>query len=427
LAQEFLLLRAPLHLCVLTPAPRMAGNELEKPLVRRQTTMKDIGLTGLQIFVFFFFIFCDVGKVLAFAWAIKGTAVQGQSIVVMQSITSIIIGICLTAFNHGAAGLKECFDPMVILRFFIVAAMFSINQTLGALQYMALTAATAKVLAQVRLPVLALCSRWIVSRVYHRKQWCALFLITVTAITFCWVQGKKDKMQASQSLMFFGYTCSIVASLCTIVAGLFSERSLKKFKTTPFYTQKVQIEIGGIIVASFMLWFMPVFANLVDLSTKDSLNPFNPRTQYSCDVSGFKVYRTQWGDNAGTPPSDDCQVVQEDSGTFFGGWALSTVVCLSMLLMQSWMAGITAKYMSQVMKQIGQCVSLLLCYFLGDCLLFRRTKISWVLTLIAFAVTASLAWFLVEENKQKEKRKQTKPVPESPPESPHTILKHDTP
>jgi len=304
-----------------------------------------------------------------------------------------------------------------------------------------LTAATAKVLAQVRLPVLALLSRWIVKRVYHFNQWCALCCITVTAVLFCWYQGKKDTKQASQALMIFGYTCSIVASLCSIIAGLFSERTLKKYKKTHFYAQKVQIELGGIVVGSFMLFFMPVFADFMNLSTKDSLNPFNPRKQYLCDDNGSQVYKTQWGANAEVAPTGSCELYLEDSGTFFGGWGLSTAVCLGMLVMQSWMAGITAKKMSVVMKQVGQCVSLLLCYFLGDCLLFRRTSISLTLTVIAFAVTASLAWFLVEENKAKAKAKAApiNKVPELPnntvkreeeeeeDDEAHTFLKHDTP
>jgi len=263
-------------------------------------------------------------------------------------------------------------------------------------QYVSLSPATAKVLAQVRLPILALGSGVFVGRKYKCMQWIGLLLITGTAILFCEVKnslsgGGHEKASSNAGGVVFGYVCSLTASLFSVIAGLLSERFLKQFKKTPFYTQKVQIEVGGIIVGCAMLFLMPIFADVMNLGNKDSLNAFNPRTEYDCNG----VTQTVWGVNKTALPG--CTVKEEFDGNFFDGWTPATVICLIMLMGQSWMAGYMAKAMSQVMKQVGQCASLLFTYFLGDCLIFARAAFSWTLTLVAFLVAGSMAFFFYYE------------------------------
>jgi drug/metabolite transporter (DMT)-like permease len=344
---------------------------------------KPEAFTFRNMAIFCLFICTDVGKVFAFSWAIHGTAVQSQTIVVMTATLSILIGALLTC-KDGAGELKHCVDLRAICRFFVIAMLFSLNQTLGALQYVALSPATAKALAQVQLPILALGSLVVLGRIYTLRQWVALLLVTATVIVFTEVHAG-DEQTGGQ---LFGYVCSVAASACTVVAGLFSEKFLKRSMSTPFYTQKVQIEIGGVIVATTMMFFMPVFADFMGLANKDSLDAFNERKSYSCNG----VIQTVWGE--GKPEPKGCELVGYYKGNFFDGWQFSTVVCLVMQMFQAWMAGFLAKSMSQVMKQVGQCLSLLVCYFLGDCLIFARTTMNPVLTLTSFLVVGSVALFI---------------------------------
>eukprot|EP00929_Paragymnodinium_shiwhaense_P112326 TRINITY_DN80585_c0_g1_i1.p1 TRINITY_DN80585_c0_g1~~TRINITY_DN80585_c0_g1_i1.p1 ORF type:complete len:377 (-),score=74.63 TRINITY_DN80585_c0_g1_i1:23-1153(-) len=341
----------------------------------------------VQAALFCVFVTTDVGKVMAFSWAIRGTAVQSQTIVVVNSAMSILVGTLLTS-KDGVKGIRAAFDPVAIARFGFVAFLFCINQTLGALQYTALSPGTAKVLGQIRLPFLAFGSRWVLRRVYSLWQWVGLMAITITAIAFAEV--KAGEAASADGDLFFGYGCSILASLATVTAGLLSERFLKQHKNTPFYTQKVQLECGGIVFATAMLWFMPWYADVMDLSVKDSLVFDNPRTTYQC-AHGLK---TVWGEAAFGAAPEGCTHVETFDGSFFDGWCLATCVCLLMSMAQSWMAGYLAKAMSQVAKQIGQCASLLLCYFLGDCFLFRRASLDPTLSLIACAVVCSMALYV---------------------------------
>merc|ERR1712032_5766 len=124
------------------------------------------------------------------------------------------------------------------------------------------------------------------------------------------------------------------------------------------------------------------------LANTDSLNAFNERKSYLCNG----VIQTVWGE--GKPEPKGCEFVGHYKGNFFDGWQFSTVVCLAMQMFQAWMAGFLAKSMSQVMKQVGQCLSLLICYFLGDCYIFAHSTVDPVLTLIAFLVVGSVAFFV---------------------------------
>merc|ERR1712226_1071068 len=160
------------------------------------------------------------------------------------------------------------------------------------------------------------------SRTYSIRQWIGLIAITVSAIAFAEIQaGLGGESPKREKNLLFGYSCSVLASLSTVVAGLFSERFLKSKKDTPFYTQKVQIELGGLCFACAMLWFMPWLADAADLAMKDSLAFFSPRTEYECNG----VTKTLWGkQNSGNVTPVGCRLVAQYHGRFFDGWSPTT-------------------------------------------------------------------------------------------------------
>lgn len=261
-------------------------------------------------------------------------------------------------------------SPCDVLTCLPVAAAFSLGQTLQIKAYgSGISAAVNTVLGYFYMPLSALLSRWVFHRAYGGLEWLALGLLSISAVVF--VQLRSDRGASTTSLE--AVVCCLGSVVSSCLGSLACEKIMKA-RQSPFYTQKVHLEVGGLLTAVAML-FVVGFAS-------------------SRDADAFWKKRDVGGGDM-------------ESGIFVG-WSLQTVLALLATLVQSWLGGLVSKRLSTVVRSVAQCMSLLIIYFFGD-LVLKKLPFDWVVGAAAVVVALSVQVFTLAGQRLR------KPPPEAPP------------
>lgn len=312
------------------------------------------GLSSQLVFVMLF-IASDASRTLIFAWAINGAPIVQQSIVVTVSAASVLVGVLMSTVFDGRDGFTAAAcDIWSTLRCLPVAACFSVGQTLQIKAYgFGINPAVNTVLGYFYMPLSALLSRWVFRRAYGVLEWLALVLLSASSVLF--VLLRQDRSDGGTSLVAAACCLGAVATSC--IGSLSSERIMKA-QQSPFYTQKVHLEYGGLLTATLGLFLIGV------ASSQDADAFWKPR-----DVGGGKMR----------------------SGLFVG-WSAPTFAAVAATLVQSWLGGLVSKRLSTVVRSVAQCLSLLIVYFFGD-LVLRALQFDWVMGGAAVVVALSVQVF----------------------------------
>jgi len=131
-----------------------------------------------------------------------------------------------------------------------------------------------------------------------------------------------------------------------------------KAGASPFYVQKVHLEVGGLLSAVAMLFISGV------LSKRPNDAFWKKR-----DIGGGRM----------------------ESGIFVA-WDAKIVLVLVAQVVQSWLGGLVAKRLSTVVRAVAQCLSLLLIYFVGD-LVLKHVAFDWPVGSMALAVALTVQVF----------------------------------
>jgi len=314
----------------------------------------------VQVACVVFFIISDASRTVINEWALKDAAIVQQSIVVAMAGSSIVLGSILALSIEGLPGLKSALSPSEACRFLPVSAVFSIGQTCQIYAYsFGITAVENTVIGYFYMPLSAVLSRFIFKRYYSGLEWLALFLLMLCATTFVLMQVKKDSTSQGLNVVGVAFVCGSVAFSC--LGSVLAEKFMKH-GTASFHVQKVQLEIGDLLMASVMLL-----------------------------VTGFASKRPKdafWKERpVGTP--DDMHM---EKGVF-AGWNWKILVVLAATLMQSWLGGLVAKQLSTVIRAVAQCLSLLLIYFVGD-LYLKGLPFDWPQGAMAIVVALTVQVFV---------------------------------
>eukprot|EP00929_Paragymnodinium_shiwhaense_P119028 TRINITY_DN90917_c0_g1_i1.p1 TRINITY_DN90917_c0_g1~~TRINITY_DN90917_c0_g1_i1.p1 ORF type:complete len:523 (+),score=114.27 TRINITY_DN90917_c0_g1_i1:85-1653(+) len=335
-----------------------------------------------QMGLFALYIFMDVGKSLANSFALKDSGVNTTSLVISQSIMSILIGIVITLVIDGAQTVYSAVQPAQLMRFGLVSAMFAAAQCFASLSYKYMDASLIKTLGQARLLQTAILSSIFLRRRYIGAQWATMCVVVLGAMLFLnskiAAQEAYDVKQVLPGYELDRFTCYEYLSnltelnatvdsvptfcgdpveehlpdeeknvkiglLCTFLyllisdgASIVSESFLKGDKKLPFYVQKITIEIMGLPISFCMSFFMPWFQK--QLGTKEKY---------------WK--KDMWW--------------VEGSGGLFRSWSWYTAIALLFIIGQSWMGGIICKKLNSVMKLLGKVCSSACVYVMSDLIL----------------------------------------------------------
>eukprot|EP00439_Symbiodinium_sp_Y106_P010036 s6774_g1.t1 len=148
----------------------------------------------------------------------------------------------------------------------------------------------------------------------------------------------------------------VILSVCmSCLASMLSEKIMKA-GSSPFYIQKVNLDIGSFITSVIML--------------------------FVCGMASQRPNDAFWKRFSG---------LGMEAGIFVA-WDARMVLVLVVTLLQNWLAGLVAKRLSTVIRSSAQQLSLLIVYFVGDIWL-NHVVFDWPVGTTALVIALSVQVF----------------------------------
>ncbi|CAE6927550.1 unnamed protein product [Symbiodinium sp. CCMP2592] len=209
----------------------------------------------------------DIGQAFVIDWA-EGRTSQGgvgkryvrQSVLVIEPFLAIIVGLAVQGSSGGFDAVWECLDRHKFLEFIPVCLFFGVGMSMKMRAVGYFNAGTIKIFGQLRLPLVALVSTYLLSRHYSREQWQAITAVAVSCFFFMWCkeqQGRRTK-DSNDQLDVRGLLLLAGWILLNVLGGVFAERAYKS-GDKPFFSKKVSEDFGYLLLNFAMLFVMPCF------------------------------------------------------------------------------------------------------------------------------------------------------------------------
>lgn len=333
---------------------------------------------SMQVGLLALYVASTPAKALASKVAVGSGKVQGSALVLLNAAASIVIGFGMGVQRDGLGrALAAMVDMQAVWKFGLVGALFAVSMILNILAYSTnLDAGTIQVLGQLQLPLSALFSQCAFGKRYSSNHWIVLLIIALSTFLFfratsarelvttsnlkamvpeecfldydprpaaagghaaqCRVRGRPPPPGGSAALgllLVLGYV------LAAVIASLVAEKFYKAEPRTPFYLQRVQMEISGVWVCIASAFLVPAVleGGAWDPSRADKL--WWRETTLDCEGVGPTTVGGR--------------------GLFFG-FGPAAFAQLSAQIVSTWLAGIVVKRFSTVMKNLTKSVGLAL-------------------------------------------------------------------
>jgi drug/metabolite transporter (DMT)-like permease len=261
-----------------------------------------------------------------------------QTLVVVVCVSSIFIGLGMTAAQQGVAGLKRLFDVRDLAAYGVAGVSFSISQTAKVIAIAYVGAGVNKVLAQTRVLMSALLAVVILGSRFTIQQWQCMIVIGWGVIIFSINIQKEDEargdLKAEQDFNL-GISWGCLGIFFSCFGSLMSEKRMKQV-SLPFYMQKAQTEMMSLPFAVSMLYVLPWLTS-------------RPQDRY-----------WECGGNM-----EECGFL----GGFFHHWNLGTWVAVVVVSLHAWCSGMLVKHLSTVAKNLANAVSFVAVFFVGSWLM----------------------------------------------------------
>ena len=308
--------------------------------------------SSLALFIFYFVLSANDGIVKAKSRRVNSMPYALSSVMLMSCFVSLCTGILIACRVDGMRlGLQKCFDLTSILRIAPINALFQVAFVLKFEALRQLDPDIVSMLSQANLVFLAIAARLIMQKKYSSLQWRSLVQITLSMFVYLTNRdGGRDKEISLSPSQFSGYVIVMMMCIIETVATVLAEKFLKtesggkkktpsfhlskgraesdetesarfrddQKKTPPFWIQKVHVDAAGLGLL-LVCMFLPL----------DFIRPLH------------------------------CEQILDNP---FYGWDRWTVAVLIMVVFKAWLAGLVAKQLDSVVKQIGSCLAILLTY-----------------------------------------------------------------
>ncbi|KAF4749836.1 hypothetical protein FOZ62_022682, partial [Perkinsus olseni] len=289
------------------------------------------------------YTFLDANKAVMVYWSYSARSPDERysagSLVLAENILSLVASVGISFACLGPSQCHSMWSTQYFFRLVPSALCFTMARILGmrALQY--IDAGTLKVMSQAALPTNAVLSSLLMGTKYSSTQWQCLFLVFVTTAAFYEIRVSEDRELAriSQGLPLF-----LATLLFTSLGAVYSEKCIKAGGNAPFYHQKAMLSLASCLCVGLLMGMAPVIDG--DANRK-------------------------WNH-------------------LFDHWDERTVVALVSWTLSSWTAGIVVKRLSVVLKNVAQCVAILITYFATNIFLLNEIP-SFATVLLACAVLQS--------------------------------------
>lgn len=256
--------------------------------------------TGLLVAVF---ICSDTALYVAGERATKHYA--ERTVLFAAAFCNAMIGSLLSLIRRGSGGLKDCYNPMHILRVLPVSMFFAFAMLMQLSAFNYFDGAFIKLCGQMKLPFAALLSFFVFRRRYDGLQWQIIILMTTACMSF--IMARLGSV-AITVLAPFVYVLAWIFfnSLGTIVG----EKVLKN-QHLPFTTLMTNMRLGELLTTGCFLLL---------------------------DSPGHQLR------------------------DFFGGWDWTTWLVVISYVGEVWLSGMMVKRLSSVTKYASKCFSLVVLY-----------------------------------------------------------------
>lgn len=264
------------------------------------------------------------------SWVLKTNNVASSwsfdfsEIMFWNAVLSIVLGLILAAYNRKLGFLFSKESAKMCLIFQPAAVGFALSQFLGFFNLRFLAADVMKVLDQSRLLVTAIVMMFLLRKSYSRATWNSLIVITLAAVIYGNVNTLTLGGGGGSPNFPVGLVFVLLNATVTALAGVWAEKYMKAYKSTPFYIQKLYLEVGNMIVQLIFLYV----ANPIVNSEKENIMP----------KLGYNLA----------------------SGLFSNPYMMPL---LWVFFIKNYMQGILVKRMSSLVKQLSAVVATALCYF----------------------------------------------------------------
>ena len=160
--------------------------------------------------------------------------------------------------------LQDCLDLRMWVKNFPIASFFAFSQCMSTLQLVFLSASTAKIIQQVKLPLNMALGFFISRKRYTGRQITAVAMLACSIVLFQMIKLAADDEAGESNDPLVGSLISLMSCFGSVLGCLLSEVIMKKTKETPFYVQKFHQEIGGIVVGCVLLLALPYLGRTLD-------------------------------------------------------------------------------------------------------------------------------------------------------------------
>lgn len=294
-----------------------------------------------------------------------------SSVMLMSCIVSAFVGNIAAFWCEGPAGVKRCWNFQSIKQTAPINALFQFATVLKFASLRLLDPDVVSLLSQLNLVFLALVGQLALGRRYNCKQWAALGVITLCIWLYLASRGDNRKYRDTFFLLSPslapGYFMILLMCCVETYATVLAEKYFKGCEQTllvPFWVQKVHVDVSGMVFAIIWAYFMePVVLKDYDLVCK---------------------------------PQRCRQVIEHG---LFSGWDRWTLVVLMVVVGKAWLAGLVAKLLDSVMKQIGSCLAIFLTYL--ELILWLEPSQPSLITLACLAAVLGATFKFVEAGNQK--------------------------
>ncbi|CAJ1437465.1 unnamed protein product, partial [Effrenium voratum] len=151
-------------------------------------------------------------------------------------------------WRSGMRGLRQCVAPQNVFNIWVAGAsmFFSISSISLLKAFVHLDGAFIKLVGQVKLPLAAFCSMFVLGKRYSISQWLTMLIICCSCGCFTALR------QGIHNASGLPAVCAMVG--CNVLATLFAERAFKKRNALPFEVTMTNMRVGEVLVAFFLLF-----------------------------------------------------------------------------------------------------------------------------------------------------------------------------
>jgi len=289
----------------------------------------------------------------------KVFAYSPATVVVVASGVSVVLANLVSFMHHGTAGVRNCWDVQMLRRMAPGSILFTTGQILKFVALTYLPTDLVALLDQGQLVLLAIFSKFFLSRRYTPPQWLLLALVSVQMVLYMRLRTDDNDpggYEVSTADCMVGCIIMLCCTVTSVSGSILNEFLLKGGgdRPRPYWELKAIMDTNALVLSA----------------------------AWSFAASGHSAR------------------------SIFAGWDQFTVLVCFVMVVKLWVSGLICKVLDSVVKQLGSSVGVIMIYLEALCLPGFNTVfdfntslalISTLGTVITFALSAG------RENKQKVK------------------------